>query len=176
MCSSDLKVQLYFLKWLLLTTIHVSRATTLFISIPSFIQEVLLSSPFIFMDIDIKKNKEDREIISNDNDALIKNPNDLHMVSSAISRAFAEEANVEERTTQADAAGSSTSDMAIKDRSIKQQNIHLKQAKPMLLKSLLPHESILADQLVDTKHPGAMQIFPGGIVPLQPMSGIHEHE
>ena len=98
------------------------------------------------------------------------------MVSSAISRAFAEEANVEERTTQADAAGSSTSDMAIKDRSIKQQNIHLKQAKPMLLKSLLPHESILADQLVDTKHPGAMQIFPGGIVPLQPMSGIHVHD
>ena len=54
------------------------------------------------MDKDMKKNKKDKEIISKDNDALIKNPN----VSSVLPRAFAEEANVEERTLQTDAARS----------------------------------------------------------------------
>ena len=58
------------------------------------------------MDKDMKKNKKDKEIISKDNDALIKNPN----VSSVLPRAFAEEANVEERTLQTDAARSAASD------------------------------------------------------------------
>ena len=121
------------------------------------------------MAMDIKKNKKDKEIISKDNDALIKNPN----VSSVLPRAFAEEANVEERTLQTDAAHSAASDMAMKERSKKQENNDLKQAMPMSLKSELSHESILADQLVDTLHPGATEIFPGGVAPLQPMNRAH---
>ena len=85
------------------------------------------------------------------------------MVSSATPCPFAKETSVEERTTQTDMADSATSDMAIKDRSITQQNIDLKQAMPISLQSLLPHEPILADQLVDRKHPGATEIFPGEI-------------
>ena len=128
------------------------------------------------MDMDMKKNKDDREIISNDNDDLIKNANVLNMVSSATPRAFAEEVNMEERITQTDAAGSATSEMAIKDRSMNQQIIDLQQAMPMSLKSELSHESILEDQLVDTRHPGAMEIFPGGGAPLQPMNRTHVHD
>ena len=85
------------------------------------------------MDMDMKKNKDDREIISNDNDDLIKNANVLNMVSSATPRAFAEEVNMEERITQTDAAGSATSEMAIKDRSMNQQIIDLQQAMPTSL-------------------------------------------
>ena len=117
----------------------------------------------------MKKNKKDKEIISKDNDALIKNSN----VSSVLPRAFAEEANVEERTLQIDVAHSAASDMAMKERSKKQENNDLKQAMPVSLKSELSHESILADQLVDTLHPGAMEIFPGGVAPLQPMNRAH---
>jgi hypothetical protein len=123
------------------------------------------------MDMNMKKKKDNREIISNDNDDLIKNPNVLNMVSSATPRAFAEEANVEERITHTDAAGSATSDMAIMDRSKEQQIINLQQAMPMSLKSELSRESILADQLVDTRHPGATEIFPGGVASLPPRNG-----
>ena len=41
---------------------------------------------------------------------------------------------------------------------------------PMSLKSVLSHESILVDQLIDTMHPGATEIFPGGVAPLQPIN------
>ena len=95
------------------------------------------------------------------------------MVSSATPRAFVEEAIVEERITQTDAAGSETCDMAIKDRSKNQQIIELQQAIPMSLKPVLSHESILEDQLVDTRHPGATEIFPGGVAPIYPMNGTH---
>ena len=98
------------------------------------------------------------------------------MVSSATPRAFAEEANVEERISQTDAAGSTASDMVYKDSTEKQQIIDLKKAMPMSLKSVLSHESILADQLVDTKHPGATKLFPGGVAPLQPMNRTHVHD
>ena len=97
------------------------------------------------------------------------------MVSSVTPRVFAEEANVEEWTLQTDTVGSAASDMAIKDRSKKIQMIGLKQAMPMSLKSVLSHESILSDQLVDTMHPEAMEIFPGGVTPLQPMNGKYAH-
>ena len=60
-------------------------------------------------DTDMKTNKEDREVISKDNDDLIKNPNIVNMVSSVTPRAFAEEVNVEERITQTYAKGSATS-------------------------------------------------------------------
>ena len=152
---------------------YTKLTTTLFISVPSFIQEELLSLPFIIigMDMDMKKNKKDREIIRKDNNALIKNPSD----SSVLPRAFAEEANMEERTLQADAARSAATDMAIKERSKKQENNNMKQAIPMSLKSELFNESILADQLVDTKHPGATEIFPGGVSPLQPLNRTHAH-
>ena len=123
-----------------------------------------------------KKNKKDREIISKKNNALIKNPNVFNIVSSSTLCTFAEEANVEGGTLQTDAVRSATTDMVIKDRSKKQQNNYLKQAMPMSLKSVLSRESILADQLVDTMQPGAMQIFPGGVAPLQPMNGTHVHE
>ena len=121
------------------------------------------------------KNKKDREIISNDNDDLIKNPNVLNLVSTVTPRAFAEEAIVDKRITQSDAAGSAASDMAIKDRSKNQQIIDLQQAMPMSHKSVLPHESILVNQLVDTRHPGATEIFPGGVASLQPMNETHVH-
>ena len=103
------------------------------------------------------------------------NANVLNMVSSATPRAFAEEVNMEERITQTDAAGSATSEMAIKDRSMNQQIIDLQQAMPMSHKSVLPHESILVNQLVDTRHPGATEIFPGGVASLQPMNETHVH-
>ena len=127
------------------------------------------------MDMDIKKNMQDREAISLDNDDHIKNPNVFNSVNSTTSCAFAAEANAEERISLTDAAGSAESDMAIKDRSKKQQINDLKQAMRMSLKSLMPHESILADLLVNTKHPGAMEIFPGGEIPIQQMSGTHTH-
>ena len=123
----------------------------------------------------MKKNNKGREIIRKDNDDLIKNPNVLNMVSSATPRAFAEEALVEERTLQTDAACSAAYDMDIKERSKKQENNNLKQAMPLSLKSVLSHESILADQLVDIMHPGATEIFPGGVAPLQPMNRTHAH-
>ena len=123
------------------------------------------------MAMDIKKNKKDKEIISKDKGTLIKNPN----VSSVLPRAFAEEANVEERTLQTDAVRSPAADMANKERSKKQENNDVKQAMPMSLKSELSHESILADQLVDTMHPGATEIYPGEVTPLQPMNRTHEH-
>jgi hypothetical protein len=122
--------------------------------------------------MDMKTNKENREIISKDkDDDLIKNPNVLNMVSSATSRAFAEEVNVEERITHTGAAGSATSDMAIMNRSKELQIINLQQAMPMSLKSELSHESILGDKLVDTRHPGATEIFPGGVASLPPRNG-----
>jgi hypothetical protein len=121
--------------------------------------------------MDMKKDKKDREIISKDNNALIKNPS----VSSVVPRAFAEEANVEERTLQADAARSAATDMAIKERSKKQENNDVKQALPMSLKSELSHESLSADQLVVTKHPGGTEIFPGEVAPLQPLNRTHVH-
>jgi hypothetical protein len=44
---------------------------------------------------------------------------------------------------------------------------------PISLQSLLPHESILADQLVDRKHSGATEIFPGEVAPLHPRNVAH---
>ena len=123
------------------------------------------------MDMDIEKSKKDREIISKDNDTLIKNPN----VSSVLPCAFAEEANVEERTLQTDAGCSAASDMAIKERSKIQENYDLKQAMPMSLKSELSREFILTDQLVDTMDPGAIEIFPGGVAALLPLNRTHDH-
>ena len=127
------------------------------------------------MDMDLKKNKTGREITSKDNDDLIKDANVFNMISSATPRAFAEEANVEERITQTSAAGFAASDMAIMDRSKNQQIIDLQQAMSMSLKSVLSHESILVDQLVDTRHPGVTEIFPGGVAPSQPMNRTHVH-
>ena len=46
---------------------------------------------------------------------------------------------------------------------------------PLSLKSVLSHESILGDQLLDTNHPGAIQIFPGGVAPLQPTNRTNVH-
>ena len=123
----------------------------------------------------MKKNKKDRKIISKDNYDLIKDPNVVNMVSSVTPRAFAEEVNVEERITQTDAAGCATSDMAIMDRSKEQQIINVQQAMPMSLKSEFSHESILADKLVDTRHPGATEIFPGGVASLPPRNRTHAH-
>ena len=125
--------------------------------------------------MDMKESKKGREIISKENDDHIKNPNVFNLVSSVTPRAFAEEAIVEERTLQTVTAGSAASDMAIKERSKKQQNNDLKQAMPMSLKSVLSHESILGDQLLDTNHPGAIQIFPGGVAPLQPTNRTNVH-
>ena len=119
----------------------------------------------------MKKNKKDRKIISKDNYDLIKDPNVVNMVSSVTPRAFAEEVNVEERITQTDAAGCATPDMAIMDRSKEQQIINVQQVMPMSLKSEFSHESILGDKLVDTRHPGATEIFPGGVASLPPRNG-----
>ena len=72
--------------------------------------------------MDMTKNKKNREIISKVSDAVIKHPCVLNIVSSA-TRAFAEEAIVEVRTLQTDTADSGASDMAIKDRSKKQEKM-----------------------------------------------------
>lgn len=129
------------------------------------------------MDSDIKVIKQvDREIISTDNGDLIRNPNVLNMINSAIPRAFAEDANVEKSATKDNMAHSATSDLPIKDRSRNRQKFNLKLATPTSIKPVLYNEFIVVDQLLGTNRPGATVMYPGGIVPSQSMGVTLRHE